>query len=66
VIAVRVRAVPESGRANKALIGLLSKALKTPKSDIEIIAGMTARIKRLRIRCDGVALASQLETCFKS
>ncbi|MCB1386320.1 MAG: DUF167 domain-containing protein [Nitratireductor sp.] len=44
-----VRAVPEKGRANKALVGLLARALGCPKSDIELIAGETSRLKRLAL-----------------
>ena len=44
---VRVTAVPEKGKANKALIALLAKAFKLPKSDIEITAGSNDRRKTL-------------------
>ncbi len=39
----RVTAVPEKGKANKALIALLSKALKVPKSSISVVSGETSR-----------------------
>lgn len=45
----RVSSPPEDGKANKALIAMLSKALKRPKSDITFISGETARKKFLRI-----------------
>ena len=48
----RVTAVPEKGKANKALIALLSKALKVPKTSISLISGDTARQKILRIEGD--------------
>ncbi len=41
--------VPENGKANKALIQLLSKHLKLPKSAFEIIRGETDRNKVLRV-----------------
>ena len=47
VLQVRVTAVAEKGKANKALIALLAKAFKLPKSDIEITAGTTGRRKTL-------------------
>jgi uncharacterized protein len=48
----RVRAVPEDGKANKALIELLAKTLKLPKSAISFISGETSRKKILRIDAD--------------
>ena len=49
VAQARVRAVPEDGAANKALIALLSKIFRRPKSAIELIGGASARVKQLRI-----------------
>jgi len=46
---VRVTAQPEKGKANKALIALVSKALRLPKSAFSVIAGETARDKTVRI-----------------
>lgn len=45
----RVSAPPEGGKANKALVALLAKALRLPKTSIEIVAGETSRMKNLRI-----------------
>lgn len=45
----RVTAVPEDGKANKALIALLSKTVKIPKSSIKLIFGETSRKKILRL-----------------
>ena len=44
-----VTAVPEKGKANKALITLLSKKLKLPPSAFKIISGETDRYKKLEI-----------------
>ena len=46
---VLVTAVPEKGKANKALINLLSKTYRIAKSEISIISGETSRLKRIRI-----------------
>ena len=54
-----MRAVPEKGRANGALIALLAKALDWPKSAILLESGDTNRLKRLRIR-DGANAAVRL------
>ncbi|MBV5335617.1 DUF167 domain-containing protein [bacterium] len=42
---VTVTTVPEDGKANQAVIALLSKAWKTPKSSISVVAGATDRNK---------------------
>ncbi|TNE67913.1 MAG: DUF167 domain-containing protein [Alphaproteobacteria bacterium] len=44
-----VTAVPEKGKANAALAGLLSKKLRLPKSAIRLIAGEQSRLKTLHI-----------------
>ncbi|MFQ8432702.1 DUF167 domain-containing protein [Amaricoccus sp. W119] len=46
---VRVAAPPVDGAANAALIELLAKTLRIPRSGIEVIAGERARMKRLRL-----------------
>ena len=57
----RVRAVPEAGKANTALIELIAKTLSVPKSAVRIAAGGSARLKRIEIKGDGAALAARLE-----
>ncbi len=42
---VWVTVVPEKGKANQAVIKLLSKHFKVAKSQIEIVGGKTAREK---------------------
>lgn len=46
---VRLRAVPEKGEANRALIAFLAEALGLPKSAIELLRGETSRHKLLVI-----------------
>ncbi|WP_246660401.1 DUF167 family protein [Nitratireductor sp. XY-223] len=48
----RVRAVPEKGGANRALIALVAKHFGVPKSTVSIAAGETARLKCLLIAGD--------------
>jgi hypothetical protein len=43
-------AAPEKGKANKELIELLSKMLKIPKKELDILSGETTRIKRIAIQ----------------
>lgn len=45
VLACRVRAVPENGRANGALEMLLADAAGLPRSAVRVKAGHTARLK---------------------
>ncbi len=47
---IAVTAAPEQGKANRACIDLLARALKIPKSDIKIIAGETHPEKIVHLR----------------
>ncbi len=58
----RVSAVPEDGKANKALIALLSKKLRVPKSSVSFVSGETARKKILRIDGDPEDLKAKIES----
>jgi uncharacterized protein YggU (UPF0235/DUF167 family) len=60
VLKARVRAAPTEGEANAALIALLAKAAEVPKGSVGLIAGQTARIKRLAIAGDPAALIAAL------
>ena len=62
VLKVRERAVPEDGKANKALIKLIADTLDCAASSIEIVSGATARIKTLKIVGDGQALGERLRS----
>jgi uncharacterized protein (TIGR00251 family) len=55
---IRVRAVPEDGAANAALVAVLAKALGRPKSVVTIISGATQRLKQVRIAGDPEKLAA--------
>lgn len=46
---IRVRAVPDKGAANTAVLKLLAKALGVPKSALELVSGQTSRVKMVRI-----------------
>lgn len=52
VLAARVTAAPEKGRANAALIALLAKRLSLPKSAMSVAGGARARDKRIVIGGD--------------
>lgn len=46
---VKVRAVPEDGKANKALLRFLSKQTGCSRSALELVAGSTSRHKRIAV-----------------
>ena len=46
---VRVTAAPEDGRANRAVIDLLSEALGVPRASIALVRGAASRDKWLRL-----------------
>ena len=49
VLRVRLCAPPVEGAANKALVALLSDALRVPRRDIEIVGGHSGRQKVLHV-----------------
>ena len=49
---VRIRAVPEKGKANAAIEMLLAKTLGIPKSAVSVENGETQRIKTVLISAD--------------
>lgn len=57
---VAVTAVPEKGRANAALIALLAKAWRLPKSSFAVTGGQTSRRKTVTIAGDSKALMQRL------
>ena len=58
---ISVTAVPEGGKANAALVALLAKEWRVPKSALSIASGATDRRKTLWLAGDGAALAKRLE-----
>ncbi len=61
VLKARVRAAASEGEANAALVRLLARALDVAPRGVSVVAGETARIKRLKIDGPGPALAAALE-----
>lgn len=59
---VRVRAMPEDGQANAAVERVLADALYVPARSVRVIAGHTARLKRVEIDAPpGGRVARQVE-----
>ncbi len=52
VLKARVRAAPEDGRANAALIELIARSLRVPRSAVSIRSGETSRVKKIFIAGD--------------
>ncbi|HUT89132.1 MAG TPA: DUF167 domain-containing protein [Thermoguttaceae bacterium] len=50
MLRVSVTQAPEKGKANKALIAVLSQGLSLKKSQIELISGATSPQKRFLVR----------------
>ena len=61
VLKARVAAPPSEGEANDALCRLIAKAMDVPPRDVAVVAGASARIKRLTIAGDGPTLIAALE-----
>jgi uncharacterized protein YggU (UPF0235/DUF167 family) len=61
----RVRAAPEDGKANAALIALIAKTLSVAKSNVSVVRGATSRMKVLEIEgvreADLAAFAARFE-----
>jgi len=53
VVRVNVSAAPEDGKANKAVVKLLSKHYGVPQSAVRIIRGESGRDKLIQITRDG-------------
>jgi uncharacterized protein (TIGR00251 family) len=49
---IRVAAAPERGRANEAVLDLLSETLALPRRDVQLVAGHGGRDKVVRL--DGI------------
>jgi uncharacterized protein YggU (UPF0235/DUF167 family) len=60
VLAARVRAVPEDGRANAALLRLLAEACGVAAGKVSLVAGASSRLKSVRIEGDPSSLAKAL------
>jgi uncharacterized protein len=66
VLKAQVTTVPEDGKANAALLKLLSKAWKIPKSDMDIVQGATDRRKVILISGDAQDLRQRLDEWMAS
>ena len=49
IIKAYIKAAPEKGKANKALIGLIAKEYDVSKKDVKIMTGLTGRNKVVEV-----------------
>jgi uncharacterized protein (TIGR00251 family) len=61
ILNVRVRAAPEDGNANEALLRLLAKTLGVPPSAVRVEWGAGGRTKTLRVQGDSASMVGRLE-----
>ncbi len=64
-VKVKVTAQPVENKANKALIEILSKTIRVPKSNIEIVKGLTSKEKTVLIKFSDLTKKSEAEKLFK-
>ncbi len=60
VLKVRVRAIADGGEANRAVLGLLAKAVGVPKARLRILSGATSRLKQVAVDGDPGELGETL------
>jgi uncharacterized protein (TIGR00251 family) len=65
-LTLKVRAVPEKGKANKAVTKFLAKLLQVPKSSVTVTSGTSARQKTIRIAGDVNGIILSLEKLVKA
>ena len=58
---VTVTAPPEKGKANKAVIDLISKELKIKASCVSVVSGQTAKDKKIHIKGESLEYLRQLK-----
>lgn len=61
VLKARVRAAAQEGEANAALCRLLADAVGAAPRQVTLVAGATARLKRIRIAGDSASHIAALE-----
>jgi uncharacterized protein len=62
VLKARVRALPESGRANTALETLIARWLKLPPSSVKVAQGGKSHLKQVAIDGDAETLSRLIAT----
>jgi uncharacterized protein YggU (UPF0235/DUF167 family) len=59
---IRVAAPPERGKANAAVLALLSERLRLPRTELDLVSGLSSRDKVVELRgLDEAEAARRLE-----
>ncbi len=64
MIKLKITTQPLEGKANKAVIELLSKQLKVPKSNFEIVKGQTSKDKTILIKLSNPDKVTEVQKFF--
>ena len=65
-LAVKVRAVPDKGQANRAVIETLSRACRLPKSAFTLVSGETDRNKTILVTGNPAAVEALITHCVNA
>jgi uncharacterized protein len=65
-VGAKVRAAPEAGAANEALVAVAAKWLEIPKSSVQLTAGSKSRNKTLRLTKASPDTIARLEALLSS
>jgi uncharacterized protein len=60
VLAVKVRALPDKGEANNAVVATVAKWLSEPKTKLRVAAGAKARLKQVFVAGEPAELMEKL------
>jgi uncharacterized protein YggU (UPF0235/DUF167 family) len=60
VLKLRVRAIADGGKANRAATELIAKALGVPRAKVRILSGATSRLKQIAVDGDPAKLGEIL------
>jgi uncharacterized protein (TIGR00251 family) len=66
VIKASVRALPDKGKANQAIIKLLSKEFRRPKTSLDLVSGMQSRVKTVKFSGNSEEITKLFEKRFLS
>jgi uncharacterized protein YggU (UPF0235/DUF167 family) len=64
-LAARVRAVPDKGAANAALVKLLAERFCLPKRTVSVVAGSTSRLKTIRLTGNAAGIAKAVDAAIR-
>ena len=66
LLAVAVTEAPEGGCANEAVVALLARAWRLPKSTLAVTAGASSRSKTIHIAGEGAGLMASLQAWYRA